>query len=76
MRFQNHLCAPNKDELKEKILAKAHNTQYFARLEGTKMYRDLKQYFWWDNTKKEIIEYVDWCLTYQRVKARSLMSNK
>ena len=33
------------------------------------MYRDLKQYFWWDNMKREIAEYVDWCLTCQRIKA-------
>ena len=33
------------------------------------MYRDLKQYFGWDNMNREIIEYADRCLTYQRVKA-------
>ena len=33
------------------------------------MYRDLRQYFWWNNMKKEVAEYVDKCLTYQKVKA-------
>jgi len=33
------------------------------------MYRDLKQYFWWNNMKKEVVEYVDKCLTCQKVKA-------
>ena len=32
------------------------------------MYRDLRQYFWWNNMKKEVAEYVDKCLTCQEVK--------
>ena len=51
LRFQNRLCVPNKLELKEKILIAAHNTQYLVYHRGTKMYRDLKQYFWWHNMK-------------------------
>ena len=33
------------------------------------MYRDLEQYFRWDNKKRQIAEYVDRRLTCQRVKA-------
>ena len=33
------------------------------------MHRDLKQYFWWENMKREIAKYVDRCLTCQKVKA-------
>ena len=32
------------------------------------MYRELRQYFWWSNMKKEVAEYVDKCLTFQKVK--------
>jgi len=32
------------------------------------MYKDLKKYFWWDNMKRKIADYVDKCVTYQRVK--------
>jgi len=35
----------------------------------TKMYRDLSPYYWWNNKKKKITNYVDKCLTWQRVKA-------
>jgi len=31
------------------------------------MYKDLRQYFWWNNMKKEVAEYVDKCLTCQKV---------
>jgi len=33
------------------------------------MYRDLRQYFLWNNIKSEVAEYVDKCLTCQKVKA-------
>ena len=33
------------------------------------MYRDLKEYYWWPNMKKEIVSWVNTCLTCQRVKA-------
>jgi len=33
------------------------------------MASDLKQYYWGGNTKREIAEYVDKCLTCQKVKA-------
>ncbi|KAL8103407.1 hypothetical protein AgCh_027832 [Apium graveolens] len=36
---------------------------------STKMYRDLKEYYWWPNMKREVAEWVSKCLTCQRVKA-------
>ena len=33
------------------------------------MYRDLKEYYWWPNMKKEIALWVNRCLTCQKVKA-------
>jgi len=62
LRFQNRLCVPNKEELTGKILEDAHNTQY--SLHPGEIYRNLRQFFWWDNMKSEI---VDKCLTCQKV---------
>jgi len=45
IRFHNRICVPQKEELKERIMAKAHNTKYSVHLGGTKMYRDLRQTF-------------------------------
>ena len=33
------------------------------------MYRDLRQYFWWNDMKKDVVEYVNKCLICQKVKA-------
>jgi len=33
------------------------------------MYRELRQYFWWNNIKKEVAKYVNKCLICQKVQA-------
>ena len=60
---------PNKVEIRKQILEETHNSRYLVHPGGAKMYRDLRRYFCWNNMKKEIAEYVDKCLTYQKVKA-------
>jgi hypothetical protein len=37
--------------------------------EGTKMYCDLKKYFWWNGMKWDIAKFVERCSTCQQVKA-------
>jgi hypothetical protein len=32
------------------------------------MYRDLKEYYWWPNMKREIAEFMSNCWIYQQVK--------
>jgi len=49
-------------------MVKAHNIKYSIQSEGQKMYRDLRQAFWWNNMKRDIAEYVSKCLTCQKVK--------
>jgi len=44
LRFQNRSCAPNKKELKRKILEEAYNTRYSVHPGGTKTCRDLRQF--------------------------------
>jgi len=58
IRFQNQICVPQKMELKERTF-EAYNTKYSIHTEGTKIYRDLTQTFWWNNIKRDIVEYVN-----------------
>jgi len=69
LRFQSRLCVPRNKEQRKQVLEEAHNTRYSIHPGGTKMYRDLRQYFWWNNMKKQVAEYVDKCLTCLKVKA-------
>uniref|UniRef100_A0A2N9F277 Integrase catalytic domain-containing protein n=1 Tax=Fagus sylvatica TaxID=28930 RepID=A0A2N9F277_FAGSY len=54
--------------LRRRFLSEAHNTGYTVHPGGTKMYRDLKGTFWWNNMKREIAGYVARCLVCQQVK--------
>ena len=46
----------------------SHNTVFTMHPGGNKMNQDLKQYYWWQGMKKDIVEYVSKCLTCQQVK--------
>ena len=35
-----------------------------------KMYHDLKEVFWWEGMKRDVLDYVTKCLTCQQVKAQ------
>ncbi|XP_059654941.1 uncharacterized protein LOC132301729 [Cornus florida] len=49
-------------EAREDILDEAHNSIYAMHLGSSKMYRDLKEFYWWNNMKREIVEFVAKCL--------------
>ncbi|KAI3681176.1 hypothetical protein L6452_35961 [Arctium lappa] len=66
--FRDRLCVPNDNELKEAVLKEAHDSPFSIHPGMTKMYRDLKQTFWWNGMKRDIAEHVSHCLTCQRVK--------
>ncbi|KAL5540682.1 hypothetical protein UlMin_043334 [Ulmus minor] len=51
------------------VMTEAHNTPYTVHPGTTKMYRDLKEKFWWPGMKRSIAEYVSRCLTCQKIKA-------
>lgn len=51
------------------ILHEAHDNPFALHPEGTKMYHDLWELYWWTEMKREILEFAAKCLTCQRVKA-------
>ena len=54
----SRLCVPITDELKWEILEEAHSSVYDMHPGSTKMYRTLKEYYWWSWMKREVAEYV------------------
>ena len=68
--YNNRLCVLDDKEVKNKLLYEAHNTVFTMHLRGTKMYQDLKQYYWWRGIKRDVTEYVSKCLTCKQVKAK------
>ncbi|KAL5577068.1 hypothetical protein UlMin_018767 [Ulmus minor] len=67
--FKRRLCVPADEELKQQILYEAHNTPYSICPGITKMYQDLKRLFWWPGMKRDVVKYVEKCLTCQKIKA-------
>ena len=68
LRFGSRLCVPNDSLIKKEILEEARYSPYTIHPGSTKMYRDLRENFWWNNMKREIAHFLEQCLTCQQVK--------
>ena len=50
-------------------MEEAHSSAYVMHPGSTKMYRTLRDHYWWRGMKTEIAEFVSRCLTCQQIKA-------
>ncbi|GJV01904.1 retrotransposon protein, putative, ty3-gypsy subclass [Tanacetum coccineum] len=66
--YGTRLCVPDDSSLREVVLTKAHSSPFSIHPSSTKMYRDLKQNFWWNGMKHDVARFVAKCLTCQQVK--------
>ncbi|XP_070045537.1 uncharacterized protein [Nicotiana tomentosiformis] len=66
MRLKGRICFPNIDGLRNLILEEAYISSYSIHTGVMKMYRDLKQHYWWRRMKKDIVAYVSRYLNYQQ----------
>nr|GFB85240.1 retrotransposon protein, putative [Tanacetum cinerariifolium] len=62
------LVVPDDASLGEALLTEAHSLPFSVHLGSTKMYHDLKQYFWWSGMKRDVATFVSKCLICQQVK--------
>nr|GEW10787.1 RNA-directed DNA polymerase [Tanacetum cinerariifolium] len=62
------LVVPNDVSLREALLTEAHSSPFSVHPGSTKMYHDLKQYFWWSGMKRDVATFVARCLICQQVK--------
>ena len=65
----HRMCVLEYGELKRVIMEEAHSSAYAMHPGSTKMYKTLKEHYWWNGMKKEIASFVSRCLTCQQVKA-------
>ncbi|GJW70225.1 retrotransposon protein, putative, ty3-gypsy subclass [Tanacetum coccineum] len=66
--YGNRLCVPDDSSLRESFLTKAQNSPFSIHPGSTKMYRYLKQNFWWNGMKHDVARFVAECLTCQQIK--------
>ena len=57
------MCVQEYGELKRDIMAEVHSSAYVMHPGSTKMYKTLKEHYWWNGMKKEIVSFVSRCLT-------------
>ena len=57
LKYQGKLCVPKVEELQERIL-ESHSSYYSSHVGFTKMYRDLREVYWWEGIKKDNAEFV------------------
>ena len=50
-------------------MEETHRTPYSVHPGSTKMYRDIRETYWSNNMKREIVQFVEQCLTCQQIKA-------
>ncbi|KAE8667867.1 Detected protein of unknown function [Hibiscus syriacus] len=67
--FKGRYCVPDDAELRQTILTEAHSSPYAMHPGGDKMYRNLREMYYWIGMKKDISDFVARCLTCQQVKA-------
>ena len=66
--LRNQLCVPVDVTLREAVLTEAHSSPFSIHPGSTKMYKNLKEHFWWNGMKRDVVEFVGKCLTCQQVK--------
>ena len=61
LRYQGRLCAPDVGELRQQILAEAHNSKYSIHPGATKICRDLREVYWLNGMRRDIEDLVSKC---------------
>ena len=50
--MKSRICVPNVDDLRKAIMKETHCSAYIMHLDSTKMYRTIKENFWWSGMKR------------------------
>ncbi|KAJ9536431.1 hypothetical protein OSB04_un000389 [Centaurea solstitialis] len=67
--FKGRIWIPRVEQLRKMIMDEAHQSRYSIHPGSDKMYKGLKEHYWWPGMKKDIATYVSECLTCARIKA-------
>ena len=67
--MKGRVCVLNVDDLRKAIMEETHCSAYTMHSSSIKMYRTIKENYWWLGMKRDIGEFVSKCLVCQQVKA-------
>ena len=69
LKYKGRICILMDSDIRQEILDESHTTPYSLHPGTTKMYQDLRAPYWWSGMKRDVVDYVAKCLTFQQVKA-------
>ena len=69
LTMKGRICVSNVEDLRKMFMEEAHYLAYTMHSGSTKMFRTIKENYWWSCMKRHIAEFVSKCLVCQQVKA-------
>ena len=69
LQYRGRVVVPELIKLRDEVLLEFHCSRFAIHLGGIKMYRDLRRQYYWSGMKRDVGDFVRWCLTCQYVKA-------
>jgi len=69
LRKNGRLVVPNVNGLRDEVLRECHHSKLTIYPTGNKMYRYMKQTYYWEGMKRDIEEFISKCMNCQLVKA-------
>ena len=66
--FKGRVCVPGGPMFRRQILKEGHQSRLSIHPSMTKMYKDLKESFWWNGMKSDLADFVAQCLVCQKAK--------
>ena len=69
LTLRGRACVPDVEDLRKMIMEEAHCSAFAMHPGSTKMYRTIRENYWWSGMKRDIADFVSRCLVCQQVKA-------
>ena len=69
LTMKGRVCVLDVENLRRLIMEEAHCSSYAMYPSSTKMYRTIKENYWWLGMKRDVTKFVSRCLVCQQVKA-------
>jgi len=66
--FKGRVCMPGGPLFRRQILKEGHQSRLSIHPGMTKMYKDLKESFWWNGMKSNVADFIAQCLVCQKAK--------
>ena len=65
LTMKGRVCVPNVKDLRKLIMEETYCSAYAMHPGSTKMYRTIKENYWWFGMKKDVADFVSRCLVCQ-----------